>query len=168
MTGVQTCALPINHPELKGNSLFWNRVWHSLGKPPIILEQGKTETSANSIKKFLVYKGFWDAHVDFSHKLDSAAKKAQAKAEAAAAAASAPKKVKLSYKDQRELEQLPAEMEKLEKEQAELSAKLADGSWFVSDANAATLASQRLAEIEESLLEKLERWDILENMSKGN
>ena len=93
---------------------------------------------------------------------------AQAKAEAAAAAASAPKKVKLSYKDQRELEQLPAEMEKLEKEQAELSAKLADGSWFVSDANAATLASQRLAEIEESLLEKLERWDILENMSKGN
>ena len=95
-------------------------------------------------------------------------KKAQAKAEAAAAAASAPKKVKLSYKDQRELEQLPAEMEKLEKEQAELSAKLADGSWFVSDANAATLASQRLAEIEESLLEKLERWDILENMSKGN
>ena len=95
-------------------------------------------------------------------------KKAQAKAEAADAAASVPKKVKLSYKDQRELEQLPAEMEKLEKEQAELSAKLADGSWFVSDANAATLASQRLAEIEESLLEKLERWDILENMSKGN
>jgi ATP-binding cassette subfamily F protein uup len=91
-------------------------------------------------------------------------KKAQAKAEAAAAQ----KKVKLSYKDQRELEQLPAEMEKLEKEQAELSAKLADGSWFVSDANAATLASQRLAEIEEALLEKLERWDILENMSKGN
>ncbi|MBP9786583.1 MAG: ATP-binding cassette domain-containing protein [Acinetobacter sp.] len=90
-------------------------------------------------------------------------KKAQAKAEAAAQ-----KKVKLSYKDQRELEQLPAEMEKLEKEQTELSAKLADGSWFVSDANAATLASQRLAEIEETLLEKLERWDILENMSKGN
>lgn len=91
-------------------------------------------------------------------------KKAQAKAEAA----TAPKKVKLSYKDQRELEQLPAEMEKLEAEQTELSEKLADGSWFLRDANAATLASQRLAEIEELLLEKLERWDILENMSKGN
>ncbi|MCH7291841.1 ATP-binding cassette domain-containing protein [Acinetobacter sp. ANC 3926] len=90
-------------------------------------------------------------------------KKAQAKAEAAAA----PKKVKLSYKDQRELEQLPAEIEKLENEQVELSEKLAYGSWFVSDANAATAASQRLAEIEEVLLEKLERWDILENMSKG-
>ena len=93
-------------------------------------------------------------------------KKAQAKADAAAA--STPKKVKLSFKDQRELEQLPAEMEKLETEQSELSDKLADGSWFVKDASAATAASQRLAEIEELLLEKLERWDILENMSKGN
>ncbi len=78
------------------------------------------------------------------------------------------KKVKLSYKDQRELEQLPAEIEKLEVEQAELSDKLADGSWFVSDADAATQASQRLAEIEELLLEKLERWDELEQMSKGS
>ncbi|MCU4395000.1 ATP-binding cassette domain-containing protein [Acinetobacter parvus] len=95
-------------------------------------------------------------------------KKAQAKAEAAALATTAPKKVKLSYKDQRELEQLPAEIEKLEKEQAELSAKLADGSWFVKDAEAATKASQRLAEIEEVMLEKLERWDTLENLSKGN
>ena len=91
-------------------------------------------------------------------------KKAQAKA--AAAAVTAPKKVKLSFKDQRELEQLPAEIEQLESEQATLSEKLADGSWFVSDANAATVASQRLADIEELLLEKLERWDKLENASK--
>jgi len=96
-------------------------------------------------------------------------KKAQAKAEAEKAAAqSNVKKVKLSYKDQRELEQLPAEIEKLEIEQAELSENLADGSWFVSDADAATQASQRLAEIEELLLEKLERWDELEQMSKGS
>jgi ATP-binding cassette subfamily F protein uup len=96
-------------------------------------------------------------------------KKAQAKAEAEKAAAqSNVKKVKLSYKDQRELEQLPAEIGKLEIEQAELSDKLADGSWFVSNADEATKASQRLAEIEEVLLEKLERWDELEQMSKGN
>ncbi|MHA3098696.1 ATP-binding cassette domain-containing protein [Acinetobacter brisouii] len=96
-------------------------------------------------------------------------KKAQAKAEAEKLAAeAAPKKVKLSYKDQRELEQLPAEIESLETEQSELSEKLADGSWFLKDADAATQASQRLAEIEEVLLEKLERWDELENMAKGN
>lgn len=96
----------------------------------------------------------------------SAVKKAAAKAEAAAAAP-APKKVKLSYKDQRELEQLPAEIEALESEQAELSDKLADGSWFVKDAAAATKASERLGEIDEILLEKMERWDELENMTKA-
>ncbi len=98
----------------------------------------------------------------------SAVKKAAAKAEAAAAAAApAPKKVKLSYKDQRELEQLPAEIEALESEQAELSDKLADGSWFVKDAAAATKASERLGEIDEILLAKMERWDELENMTKA-
>ncbi len=96
-----------------------------------------------------------------------AVKKAQAKAEAAVTpVAPAPKK-KLSYKDQRELEMLPAEIEALEKEQAELSDKLADGSWFVTDAAAATKASERLGEIDEILLEKMERWDQLENMTKG-
>ncbi|MFW1799864.1 ATP-binding cassette domain-containing protein [Acinetobacter nematophilus] len=95
-------------------------------------------------------------------------KKALAKAEAATAAVEAPvKKVKLSYKDQRALEQLPAEIEALEKEQAELSEKLADGSWFVTDADAATQASQRLAEIDDLLLEKMERWDQLEEMTKS-
>ncbi|MCT9977142.1 ATP-binding cassette domain-containing protein [Acinetobacter sp. I-MWF] len=95
-------------------------------------------------------------------------KKAIAKAEAAATPAEpAVKKVKLSYKDQRALEQLPAEIEALEKEQAELTAKLADGSWFVTDADAATKASQRLGEIDEQLLEKMERWDALEEMTKG-
>ncbi|WP_335958604.1 ATP-binding cassette domain-containing protein [Acinetobacter bereziniae] len=95
-------------------------------------------------------------------------KKALAKAEAASIAVEAPvKKVKLSYKDQRALEQLPAEIEALEKEQSELSEKLADGSWFVTDADAATQASQRLAEIDDLLLEKMERWDQLEEMTKG-
>ena len=93
-------------------------------------------------------------------------KKAIAKAEAAAAAA-APKKVKLSYKDQRALDQLPSEIEALEKEQATLSEKLADGSWFVTDADAATKASQRLAEIDDEMLEKMERLEELEMMAQG-
>ncbi|EJO36057.1 ATP-binding cassette domain-containing protein [Acinetobacter radioresistens] len=90
-------------------------------------------------------------------------KKAQAKAEIV----TMPKKAKLSYKDQRELEQLPAEIEQLEAEQAQLNEKLADGSWFVTDADAATQASQRLSEIEELLLEKLDRWTELEAMSQN-
>ena len=94
----------------------------------------------------------------------SAVKKAMAKAEAAPVAA---KKVKLSYKDQRALEQLPAEMEALEKEQAEINTQLADGSLFVSDSDKAMQLSRRLSEIDELLLEKLERWDLLENMTKA-
>ncbi|ANF80981.1 ABC transporter ATP-binding protein [Acinetobacter sp. NCu2D-2] len=98
----------------------------------------------------------------------AAVKKAQAKAEAAAAtAAPAAKKVKLSYKDQRALEQLPAEMEALEKEQADINALLADGSLFVTDSDKAMQLSERLGEIDELLFEKLERWEELENLSKG-
>ena len=93
----------------------------------------------------------------------SAVKKAAAKAEANAAPA---KKVKLSYKDQRALEQLPAEMEALEKEQAEINASLADDSLFISDADKAMTLSNRLTEIDELLLEKLERWEELENLTK--
>ena len=93
----------------------------------------------------------------------SAVKKAAAKAEANAAPA---KKAKLSYKDQRALEQLPAEMEALEKEQAEINASLADGSLFISDADKAMTLSNRLTEIDELLLEKLERWEELENLTK--
>jgi ATP-binding cassette subfamily F protein uup len=77
------------------------------------------------------------------------------------------KKTKLSYKDQRELEQLPEQISELEGEQQRLEQKLADGTWFLQDAAAATLASQRLAEIEGLLLQKLERWTELETLFEG-
>ncbi|MFH7767284.1 ATP-binding cassette domain-containing protein [Acinetobacter sp. BSP-28] len=95
-------------------------------------------------------------------------KKAMAKAEAKAAEPAPAKKVKLSYKDQRALEQLPTEMEALEKEQAEINAQLADGSLFVSDADKAMKLSNRLTEIDDLLLEKLERWEELEKLVNGN
>lgn len=66
-----------NHPEYVGKNLFWNRFFHNIGEPPVILHQGKSETSANSIRKRLVYRGYWDAETKFSHELDSAAKKAK-------------------------------------------------------------------------------------------
>ncbi len=66
-----------NHPEYVGKSLFYERFMHNIGQPPVILDQGKTETSANSIRKFFVFKGYWDADVKFSHDLDSADKKAE-------------------------------------------------------------------------------------------
>ncbi|WP_066804000.1 ATP-binding cassette domain-containing protein [Moraxella oblonga] len=75
-------------------------------------------------------------------------------------------KRKLSYKEQRELESLPNEISELEDEQAKLNEKLADGSLFVSDLALATKYSERLGQIDDLLLEKLERWDELENLGK--
>lgn len=65
------------HPEYVGKSLFYERFMHNIGQPPVILDQAKTQISANSIRKFFVFKGYWDADVKFSHDLDSAAKKAK-------------------------------------------------------------------------------------------
>ena len=82
---------------------------------------------------------------------------------AAAAPAAAPKArtTKLSYKDQRELDALPQQIEALETEQAALRAQLADGSLYASDPARATALSQRDAEIEQALLLALERWEAL-------
>lgn len=73
-------------------------------------------------------------------------------------------KRKLSYKEQRELENLPQEIAALEQEYADLQQKLADGSWFIHDFAQANQASQRLNEIDELLLVKLERWEWLESI----
>ncbi|KFE97056.1 translocation and assembly module lipoprotein TamL [Chryseobacterium luteum] len=59
-----------------GKTLFMDRLLHSWGTPPVILDQTRSEKSAGSIKKRLVYRGFWDADVNFKHTLDSASKKA--------------------------------------------------------------------------------------------
>ncbi|NIF05963.1 BamA/TamA family outer membrane protein [Chryseobacterium sp. Tr-659] len=59
-----------------GKGLFFDRLLHSWGSPPVILDQTKSEKSAESIKKRLTYRGFWDADVKFKHSLDSASKKA--------------------------------------------------------------------------------------------
>lgn len=65
------------HPEYKGKSLFWDRFLHTVGQPPVILEQEKTKTSAENIRKRLVYRGYWDSEVKYQHDLDWDAKKAQ-------------------------------------------------------------------------------------------
>ena len=67
-------------------------------------------------------------------------------------------KRKLSYKEQRELEQLPERIAALEAEQTEIQQALADGSLFATDNARAVALHQRDAQIEEELLLALERW----------
>ncbi|HFC5885784.1 TPA: ATP-binding cassette domain-containing protein [Neisseria meningitidis] len=75
--------------------------------------------------------------------------------------------VKLSYKEQRELDALPDEIAALEAEQAEINAQLSDPEIFKDYEKAGALQS-RAEEIEMLLLEKLERWELLETKQNGN
>jgi len=69
---------------------------------------------------------------------------------------------KLTNKEQRELAELPVRIEKLEKEQAELTAKLGDVAIYRKDPAAAAAAKARLDEIEAEHLAAFSRWEELE------
>jgi ABC transport system ATP-binding/permease protein len=68
---------------------------------------------------------------------------------------------KLSYKEQRELETLPALIEALEQEQKEIHDELSDGSLYSTDIPRAASLTERSAAIEGELLAALERWEAL-------
>ncbi len=69
---------------------------------------------------------------------------------------------KLSYKEQRELEGLPAQIETLEQEQASLEAQLADGSLYASDPPRAAQLAARLVAVEEQWMAAMERLQVLQ------
>jgi ATP-binding cassette subfamily F protein uup len=95
---------------------------------------------------------------------DKAAKSAPAPTPAAPpppAAAPVAKKAKLSYKEQRELDGLPARIEALETEQKTLSALLAGTEIYAGDAAKLATAQARFAALEDELLAALTRWEEL-------
>ncbi|TDG09185.1 ATP-binding cassette domain-containing protein [Paraburkholderia guartelaensis] len=83
-----------------------------------------------------------------------------------AAGRNAQRSVKLSFKEQRELEELPKRIEALETEQKTIGAKIEDGSIFAKDAAEGTRLTERYAAIDEELLVALERWEELESKRK--
>ena len=70
---------------------------------------------------------------------------------------------KLSYKEQRELETLPARIAELEEEQKRISEILAldGGAIYATDASRAAELAERHARIDEELMAALERWEAL-------
>jgi ATP-binding cassette subfamily F protein uup len=68
---------------------------------------------------------------------------------------------KLSFKEQRDLDELPKKIEVLETEQVGIRAQLADGSIYSKDAALALQLTQRDAELDELLLAAMERWESL-------
>ena len=77
------------------------------------------------------------------------------------AAAPASKARKLSYKEQRELEALPALIASLETEQKETQTALNDSNLYASDPAKIAQLHRRDTEIEDALMTALERWEQL-------
>jgi len=75
--------------------------------------------------------------------------------------AAAAKTRKLSFKEQRELDALPALIAALEAEQLDANTQLADGSLYAVDNARALKLATRSAQIDDELLAALERWETL-------
>jgi len=100
----------------------------------------------------------------------AAAVKAAVKAEPAAAAASVPaaaKQKKLSYKEQRELDELPKLIAALEDEQAVIAGQLAHPDFYKKSPAEGKRLNARVAEIEAQLLTALEKWEVIEARANG-
>lgn len=119
------------------------------------------------------WREFVGGYTDWERVRDTAASKpaarpAAAKAEApAAAAAPAAKTKKLSFKEQRELDELPKLIAALEDEQTALNLQLSDADFYKKNASEAKRVNTRVAEIEEELLAALEKWEQIEARQRG-
>ena len=70
-------------------------------------------------------------------------------------------KKKLSYKDQRELDALPALIQQLESQQKAIGQELFDGTLYASNAKRAAELTARNTKLEEELMTALQRWETL-------
>ncbi|WP_186167829.1 ATP-binding cassette domain-containing protein [Burkholderia gladioli] len=84
----------------------------------------------------------------------------------AAAGRNTQRSVKLSFKEQRELDAVPEQIAALEAEQKAINAQLEDGSIFARDAKEGTRLTERYAALDDELLVALERWEELEAKRK--
>ncbi|MCW9733857.1 ABC transporter ATP-binding protein [Avibacterium sp. 20-15] len=75
--------------------------------------------------------------------------------------------VKLSYNEQRELEQLPQKLENLEEKITALQAEVSDPNFFQQDHQYTTDKLQQLAEAEQALEQAFARWEMLEEKKSG-
>ena len=74
----------------------------------------------------------------------------------------APARKKLSYKDQRELEQLPARIEQLEADLDAVQTRMSDPDFYKGEPADISAAQTRQSELEQQLEEAFSRWDELD------
>ncbi len=78
-----------------------------------------------------------------------------------------PSRPKLSYKENRELAELPGRIERLEQEQAAITERLAAPDLYRGDPGEAKQVQARFAQVEQELMDCLARWEELESRQKA-
>jgi ATP-binding cassette subfamily F protein uup len=127
----------------------------------------------NVVTSLLVFKGDGEIEEVFGGYQDYLERRAAETAPPATAKAARPapsktapkpkKAKKLSYKDQRELDQLPGRIEALETEQAELNDTINDPAFYAGDPAEVQQTLDRVSALEAELEAALERWMVLED-----
>ena len=112
------------------------------------------------------------AQIQSAQNKEQNAAKASARAPAAAAAAAPAqaavgKRVKLSYKEQRELDDLPLLIAALEDEQSAITAQLNAPDFYKTNPADAKRINARFQEIDQLLVDALEKWEMIEARTKG-
>ncbi len=141
----------------------------------------------NVVTSTLVFEGdgrvveYVGGYTDWVRQRGPASGSAQGKKAAAAAAAAAAmatakpatpekpaaKKVKLSYKDQRELEMLPEKIQRLEAEQATLTATIGGAAFYQKPHAEVSAALARMEALTAELETAFARWEALDLQSQG-
>ena len=115
------------------------------------------------------YVGGYSDWVRYGHALAETEKfaMAEAKKQATVERRKNKTKTKLSYKEQRELDQLPTEIEQQEAKISELQATIADPAFYAQDNSVVQTALQELSNAEALLEQRVERWGELESFSES-
>ncbi|QDU89861.1 ABC transporter ATP-binding protein uup [Pirellulimonas nuda] len=111
------------------------------------------------------YVGGYDDWVRQRKQKPAAPAEPAAKKTAKAPAAPAPKKQKLSYQDQRDLQRLPARIEKLEAEIAKLHEAMAEPGFYQQPSAEIAAAQADLSKLDAELAGVYQRWEALEMLA---
>ena len=121
--------------------------------------------------KFREYAGGYEDWERYQRQIPAANSKAQRNATAKPVAApvkitASQKRRRLSYKEQRELDELPAKIELLEAEQVELHARMASANFYRQSSDKIAAAVERLEALNRELELHYERWQTLESVAR--
>jgi ATP-binding cassette subfamily F protein uup len=108
------------------------------------------------------YDGGYDDYVRQHPRLITVDVKSPTVHEPAQSLPAAEKRKKLSFKEKREMESLPGQIEDLEAAICQLHASMGDPSFYKQDRIAIAQTKTRLDELEQALARAYERWELLE------